>query len=175
MTKAIPAAAAAARPVRMDRAEPAGLRRIRSVSYILDQCIPLPFGWRVGIDPILGLVPWVGDLAMTLCSFFLIFESAKLGLPKRILLRMMLNVAVESLAGAVPLLGDLFDAAWKANVMNRRLAEQSWHPGLEPRSTAKVGGTIGAVFVVFFALAASWLVFTAWLSMKLVAWLLGQF
>src|SRR5688572_32236896 len=94
------------------------LQRIRFVSNLLDQCITLPGGMRIGLDPIVGLVPAVGDLAATAMSLYLVYEAARLGLPKRILLRMLGNVALETLMGTFPVLGDLFDAVWKANMRN---------------------------------------------------------
>src|SRR5688572_10774277 len=68
------------------------LQRIRFISNLLDQCIALPGGMRIGIDPIIGLVPVAGDLIATSLSLYLVYEAARLGLPKRILLRMLFNV-----------------------------------------------------------------------------------
>ena len=105
------------------------LERIRFLANLLDACILLPNGYRIGIDPILGLIPGVGDLIGAGLSLYLVREAAKLGIPKRILLRMVGNVALETLIGIVPVLGDLFDAAWKANLRNLRLIELHYAPG----------------------------------------------
>ena len=104
---------------------------------------------RIGIDPIVGLVPAVGDLASTAMSLYLVYEAARLGLPKRILLRMLGNVALEMLAGTFPILGDLFDAVWKANMRNLRLAELHHSPTHPERSKRKIIGWVFGVFLLF--------------------------
>jgi hypothetical protein len=113
-------------------------RRIRSLSVLMDQSIVLPSGFRIGLDPILGLVPGVGEAVTTVISCYLVYQSALLGLPKRVLMRMVGNIALESLAGSVPIIGDLFDAVWKANMRNVRLLEQNYHPALPERSPRKI-------------------------------------
>ena len=125
------------------------LQRIRFVSNLLDQCITLPGGMRIGIDPIVGLVPGVGDLAATAMSLYLVYEAARLGLPKRVLMRMLGNVALEMLMGTFPVLGDLFDAVWKANMRNLRLVELHHSPGAPERSKRKLFGWILGVFLLF--------------------------
>ena len=106
----------------------ARLERIRFLANLLDTCILLPGGYRIGLDPILGLVPGVGDLIGAALSLYLVRESAKLGIPKWIVVRMVANVGFEALIGCVPVLGDLFDAAFKANIRNLRLLELHYSP-----------------------------------------------
>ncbi len=107
----------------------ARLERIRFLANLLDTCITLPGGYRIGLDPILGLVPAVGDLIGAALSLYLVRESAKLGIPKWIVIRMIANVGLEALIGVVPVLGDIFDAAFKANIRNLRLLELHYSPG----------------------------------------------
>jgi hypothetical protein len=102
----------------------ASLAQVRRLSRLLDDSIPLPGGMRIGWDAIIGLVPGVGDMAGVLLSGYIVVQALRLGAPAPVLARMLGNVAIESLVGAVPLLGDLFDAAFKANVRNVRLLEQ---------------------------------------------------
>lgn len=104
----------------------------------MDQCIVLPSGYRIGLDPILGLVPGLGDVVTSLVSCYLVYECALLGLPKRILFRMLGNIAVESLAGSFPVIGDLFDVFWKSNMRNLRLLDQHYHPALPERSARRM-------------------------------------
>src|SRR3954467_8880216 len=73
------------------------LERIRFLANLLDTCIVLPGGYRIGIDPILGLIPGVGDIIGAALSLYLVREASKLGIRKRILLRMVGNVAIETL------------------------------------------------------------------------------
>ena len=84
--------------------------------------IPIPgTRWSVGLDALIGLVPFLGDLVGVPLSTYIVAEAARLGASRGVLARMVLNVAVEGLAGLVPLAGDVFDAAWKANQRNVRL------------------------------------------------------
>lgn len=100
------------------------LERLRKVGWALDSSLRLPgTGIRFGIDSIIGLVPGLGDLVGGVLSVYIIAESARLGAPRGLLARMGWNVAVDTLVGEVPILGDLFDVAWKANMKNLALLE----------------------------------------------------
>jgi hypothetical protein len=98
-------------------------RRLRRLAWLLDNSISLPGDVRIGLDPLIGLVPGIGDLIGVALSSYIIAVAAKLGAPRSLLLRMGLNVGVEAIVGAVPLLGDVFDAYWKANYRNVGLLE----------------------------------------------------
>lgn len=92
------------------------------LAHLLDTAIRIPgTNFRIGLDGLLGLVPGVGDTIGAAFSAYIIFAAARLGFPTGILLRMIGNVAVETVVGAIPILGDLFDIAWKANVRNLAL------------------------------------------------------
>ena len=99
--------------------------RLRRLAWLLDSSIPIP-GTRftIGLEALVGLVPFIGDLVGVAFSIVILAESARLGVGKRILARMALNVALEGLVGLVPLAGDVFDAAWKANQRNVRLLNE---------------------------------------------------
>ncbi len=100
------------------------LKRLRKFSRLLDSSIPLPGGYRIGIDGFLGLIPGVGDIAGGLASSYIIIEAAQLGASTTTLLRMVFNVLLESLVGVIPFLGDVFDFIWKANDKNFALLEK---------------------------------------------------
>jgi len=72
-------------------------------------------GFRIGLDPIIGLVPG-GDLISTAFSAYIIFLAARFRLPREVLLRMIFNIGLEAVVGSVPLVGDLFDAYYKSNI-----------------------------------------------------------
>lgn len=112
----------------------ARLAQVRRLSQLLDNSIPLPGGARIGWDAVIGLVPGVGDAVGVLLSGYIVVQALRLGAPASVLTRMLGNVAIEALVGAVPLLGDVFDAAFKANVRNVRLLEQ--HVGA-PQTTRR--------------------------------------
>ncbi|GCF15027.1 hypothetical protein Harman_29620 [Haloarcula mannanilytica] len=102
--------------------EPPALGRVRTIAHLLDESVRVPgTGFRVGLDPLLGLVPFVGDVLAALCSLYIVAEAARLGVRKRTLVRMLFNVALDTLVGSVPFVGDFFDAYWKANVKNAKL------------------------------------------------------
>jgi hypothetical protein len=100
------------------------LKRLRQFSRLLDNIITIP-GTQIGVglDPIIGLLPIGGDALGLILSFYIIMEAAQLGVPVATLGRMVMNVIVDSLVGAIPMLGDLFDFAWRANNYNIILLE----------------------------------------------------
>ena len=100
------------------------LQALRHMARLLDSAFQVPgTTYRVGLDPILGLVPGLGDLVSPIFTIGIIWQARDLGIPKVVLLRMVGNAAIDTFVGAVPLLGDLFDAGWKANEKNYRLLE----------------------------------------------------
>lgn len=99
------------------------VKRLRRLARLLDSAIPLPGGLRIGLDGILGLIPGVGDALGASLSTYIVVQAARLGASPVQLLRMMMNVLLETLIGTVPVVGDLFDFAWKANERNMVLLE----------------------------------------------------
>lgn len=100
------------------------LRRLRGLSHLLDNAIPIPgTRYRIGLDPILGLAPGFGDTVATALSAYIVVEAARMGLSRAILTQMVFNILLETAIGSVPVLGDIFDAAWKANIKNLELLE----------------------------------------------------
>ncbi|MBD2102103.1 DUF4112 domain-containing protein [Leptolyngbya sp. FACHB-261] len=122
------------------------LRRIQTLTHLLDNAIPLPGGYRVGLDPLLGLVPGAGDLVSTGLSAYIIWVAAQTGLPRSTLTRMVSNVALETVFGSVPVVGDLFDFTWKANLRNLDLLEE--HLAQPRRAKAADRGFLVALLVI---------------------------
>jgi hypothetical protein len=141
------------------------LARMRFLSRLLDNSILLPGGYRIGIDPLIGLVPAVGDFLAATLSLWLIYDAARLGISKRTLARMGLNVLLDTTAGSVPVVGDVMDAVWKANARNMALVEAEYQPLLKPRSFGRLGVTFLLVLLTIYAslFAALYLVFRAFL------------
>ena len=107
-----------------------GLELLRRWARIFDSAFRVPGTQiRFGIDPILGLVPGIGDLASPVLSLFMIWQGARLGVPKIVLARMVLNALIDAIAGVVPFAGDLFDFGWKATAWNLALLEKHAMPG----------------------------------------------
>src|SRR5688572_1490943 len=98
---------------------------IRRVSRLLDSALVVPgTSIRYGLDPILGLIPVLGDFVSPLFAIGVLWQARDLGIPKIVQLRMIFNVAIDTFLGIVPVVGDLFDFAWKANDMNMALLER---------------------------------------------------
>lgn len=101
------------------------LNRIRKLSRLMDTAIRIPgIGFRIGLDPIIGLIPGAGDVVSTAFSAYIIFLAARFKLPAPVLYRMVFNSGLEAVVGSVPLIGDLFDAFYKSNIRNLALLEQ---------------------------------------------------
>jgi Domain of unknown function (DUF4112) len=100
------------------------LANLRRLSNLWDRALGIPgTKWRVGLDSMVGLLPVGGDAVGLLISTYILWQAVQFGLPKTILVRMVFNVLLDALVGSVPLLGDLFDTAWKANTKNVNLLE----------------------------------------------------
>lgn len=78
----------------------------------------------IGLDPLIGLIPGLGDLIGAGVAIWVVAEAARLGASGFVLFRMGLNIAIDTLGGAIPVAGDVFDALWKANLKNVRLLER---------------------------------------------------
>src|SRR4051794_30034853 len=102
----------------------ARLARLRRLAWLLDAQFRLPgMRFRFGVNSLLGLSPVAGDVALGLVSLYLVWEAKRLGAPNALLGQMLANVAIEVAGGAVPIVGDLFDMAFKANLRNLDLLE----------------------------------------------------
>src|SRR4051812_34076993 len=87
---------------------------IEWLAWLMDESVRIG-PWAVGLDGFIGLIPGIGDMAGAAVSSLIIIRAMKLGIPKSAILRMVLNVGLDSLAGSVPFFGDLFDFAFKSN------------------------------------------------------------
>ncbi len=134
------------------------LQRIRWVTHLLDNAIPVP-GTKVrfGLDPILGLFPGAGDWLSSVLSIYIVLESLRFRLPKAVLTQMVTNLLLDTAAGAVPVVGDLFDVTWKANHRNLKLLEASLDTPM-PQQAANRGFVVALVVVLLGLLAMMTLV-----------------
>ena len=146
-----------------DRDELAALRRL---SYALDNRFAVPgTNYRIGLDPLLGLLPGVGDVVTGTASAYIVARAAALGVPRATLARMLLVLVVDAVFGSLPVVGDVFDAVWKANARNVRLLqsrlETPEQAAVDRRyvlvvtvilTVMLVAISVGVVFVVWWAL-----------------------
>ena len=117
----------------------------RALARLLDSAVRVPgTSLRFGLDPILGLIPGAGDLIGGVLSAYVLLLAARTGASKTVLLRMLGNLGVDAVVGAVPILGDLFDVGFKANARNVRLLEEYV---ARPQETARASGLFVALVV----------------------------
>lgn len=140
------------------------LARARSMAKLLDSSLTIPgTGRKIGLDPLLGLVPFVGDFIGALLSGYIVLAAARAGVPTFTLIRMLANVGADTLAGSIPILGDVFDAAWKSNAKNVALFEKHVAGNTPARSAKDAYGLSGSVLVVSALLLLALLTFAAYL------------
>ena len=163
MLHADPAAPRPPAPSDTPAPDPPHLGRLRSVSRLLDDLAAVPgTRMRVGIDPVLGLVPGLGDAVTGSVAAYAIFVAQRLGAPASVLVRMAWNVLVDVLVGTVPFVGDLFDFGWKASRKNVRLVERYVAEPGEVTASSRV------VALLMILLLAAGIVGMAWLALALV-------
>jgi hypothetical protein len=143
------------------------IRRLRSLAWLLDNSIPLPGGYRIGLDPIIGLVPWIGDLVSPLFTVALLWQARDVRVPKVVLARMIFNAGVDAIIGAIPFAGDLFDFGWKANQRNMALRDR--HAYEEHHASVGDWAFVLAMIAIVIVLAAVPFVVAGWL----IAWAAG--
>jgi hypothetical protein len=125
---------------------------LRSWSTQLDSRFQVPgTGIRFGWDPIIGLIPGIGDLITPLFSLATVVTAVQLDVPRVVQVRMAMNVLIDAAIGFVPFLGDLFDVAWKSNLMNMRLLEEHAYEERDPRP----GDWIFVIGIALILLAAA--------------------
>ena len=94
------------------------LRRLEKLGSLLDSRFRLPGGFRFGLDPLIGLVPGVGDAASAIVALYIVLEAWRLGASRGTLARMLLNVSLDFGVGVIPVVGDVADFVFKSNRRN---------------------------------------------------------
>jgi hypothetical protein len=121
---------------------------VRALARLLDSAVRVPgTNFRVGLDALIGLIPGVGDMAGAAMSGYIVLAATRMGVPKPVLFRMILNIAVEAIVGSVPVIGDLFDAGWRANLRNTALLDRHLAAPVETRK-GSVGVMVGVAAVL---------------------------
>ena len=102
------------------------LRRIEKIAYLFDARFEIPgTKMRIGWDGLIGLVPGVGDTLTLLPQLYLLFEASRLKLGTKAILKMLLNILIDWLVGTIPVVGDLFDVAFKSNLRNAKIVAEA--------------------------------------------------
>ena len=138
------------------------LAALRKWSVFLDSAFRVPgTNLTFGFDPILGLIPGLGDLTTPFFAALLLLHAVRLRIPRVVQLRMLINAAIDLAIGVIPFLGDFFDFGWKANVRNLALLERYARPGTKASRGDWV--FVLGVIAVLAAVTVIPLLFTAWL------------
>ncbi|WP_447985403.1 DUF4112 domain-containing protein [Nitrospira sp. Nam74] len=125
----------------------------RFLAQVLDRSIRVPgTDIRIGLDPIIGLVPGFGDAVASLAGSVILFLAAKLHVPKIVLIRMSVNIALNGLIGSIPLFGDVFSAWFQSNVRNVELLERHLEEG-RASTLADWGFVIGLLLLIICVFA----------------------
>jgi hypothetical protein len=147
-------------PDRSGAPRDARVETVRVVAELMDDAIPIPgTSLRIGLDPILGLIPGIGDVLGAAVSTWILVAASRLGAPPSVLARMGVNVAVDAVFGLLPFAGDLFDVGWKANRRNARLLE-GWLD--QPVRTRRSSRAIVAAIVIATAVAVAAILYAGW-------------
>jgi hypothetical protein len=155
---------------RQERAKEDIERGLDQLSRYMDGLIRIPgTGWRIGLDALIGLVPGVGDFATTAISFYILAAGVRYRVPKVTLLRMALNIAIDYVIGAVPVVGDILDVAWKSNQMNVELLRQRATVGAEEAREGRLGDWlfVGLIMLVLLVLLVGSIGFSLWLLSRI--------
>ena len=141
----------------------------RFLAELLDQRFTIPgTSIRIGLDPLIGLIPGIGDTLANLAGSAILFIGAKFNLPKVVLLRMALNIALNTLIGAIPFVGDLFSIWFRSNVRNVQLLERYASQDRQSAVASDwlfVFAVIGTLVLLLFAV----LIGLGWLIQRLVS------
>ena len=149
------------------------LVRLRRLAHVLDDGLRVPgTRLRFGLDPILGLIPGAGDAVGAIMSSAILLEAVRLGISRYALARMALNIVLDTAFGAVPVVGDAFDVAWKSNLRNLAILEDQI---AEPASSHENDRLyVAALLGVAAAVVAALVVGGGWLSVRLLQCLVSR-
>jgi Domain of unknown function (DUF4112) len=142
------------------RDRPNALAEVDLLAWMMDNSIPIPGtgGRRIGMDAVIGLVPFIGDVVGGAIGLFIVWRGSRLGLPRIAVMRMLVNSVIDIAIGAIPFLGDAFDLWFKANTRN--LAVMRRHLEQPDRSTRDdwlaLLAVVGAAALVLFLIG--WLI-----------------
>jgi hypothetical protein len=138
----------------MPRPRPIDLDDLRRWATLLDSAFRVPgTNIRFGLDALIGLIPGLGDLSAPMFAAVLLVTGLRMRVPAVVQVRMIVNAAIDMVLGLVPLLGDLVDVAWKANLRNLALLERHARPGVPPSRGDYVFVMICVIILAFIALA----------------------
>tara|TARA_B100001029_G_C14841701_1_gene328718 strand:+ start:56 stop:505 length:450 start_codon:yes stop_codon:yes gene_type:complete len=134
------------------------LVRLKLLSKRLDNNFIIPgTKYKIGLDPIIGAIPVIGDLIGALLSTYIMYSGIKMGVSRSIVAQMATNIALDFAIGWIPIIGDIFDIIWKANQRNVKLIEESIVVEEKESATANymiIAGLVIILIVTIFVILA---------------------
>lgn len=100
------------------------LADVETLARWMDDAVPLPGPFAIGLDGLLGLIPGIGDAIGALISLYIVWRGIQMGVPRVTIARMLTNIGIDTVVGSIPIVGDTFDFAWKSNKMNVELLRE---------------------------------------------------
>ena len=145
------------------------LKWVEKLSYLLDEQFRLPgTRFRFGLDPVMNLIPFLGDMSGFLISAALVLTMAKNGASSKIVTLMGINIVLDATIGAIPIIGQIFDFFFKANSRNIRLLKEHYHEGKHQGSGRSILIALAILLLVIFVL----LIYAMW---NLAEWIISLF
>jgi hypothetical protein len=150
----------------MEQTKNSNLKWVESVSHLMDEQFRLPgTNFRFGLDPIINMIPVAGGIGGFAVSTVLLLTMAKYGVSRKVLLIMTLNIILDSTIGAIPIIGNIFDFAYKSNSRNIKLLKEHYEEGRHQGS----GKGIIAWIVIVLLLSLVLVVYVLW---TVLSWLI---
>jgi Domain of unknown function (DUF4112) len=113
------------RPANLPADRAKELAEVERLAVLLDTAIRIPVvNYRMGLDGLLGLIPGIGDAATLVPAGYILYRAKTMGVPNDVFLKMLVNTGADAVLGSVPLIGDLFDIAFKSNKRNVQLLRE---------------------------------------------------
>ena len=136
-----------------DEKLPADLVALRKFSVLMDEAVGVPgTSFRFGLDPLLGLVPGVGDVISALLSAWIVAGALRHRVPMLKICRMVFNILADLIIGEIPLIGDIFDFAFEENVMNMRILMQYRNRRMPPRKASEIAAVLIVIVLIILGI-----------------------
>ncbi|MDH3769394.1 MAG: DUF4112 domain-containing protein [Nitrospirota bacterium] len=140
----------------------------QALAQILDSSLTIPgTSIRIGLDPLLGLIPGIGDLISNAIGSSLLFLATKAGVPRIVILRMSLNIVINMVLGAIPVIGDLFSIWFKSNLQNAQLLHRHCQT-TDPVTTLIDWVYVSSIVIGMLLLLVTTCAFLFWLGSSLL-------
>lgn len=137
---------------------------VERLEWLMDRAVPVG-PWSFGLDPLLDPIPGIGDALSTLVSLAMVVRAIQIGLPRSAVARMMVNIAIDTIVGAIPVAGNIFDFVWKSNTKNLAIYRSAL---AEQRRAAADWTFVLVVLAAALAMVAAPVVLLGWIIYEIL-------